>query len=118
MATSLPEYATRVERPRRRGRAGIVATALGFATIALGSWLDTGLTHDWAGGDFLPSQCVEAVGLAFAITALVTYAISHITPLQAAAIATTIQIARLFGSEVGSAVIQTLCGCASRPIRT
>ncbi|HEY1798342.1 MAG TPA: MFS transporter [Stellaceae bacterium] len=80
---------------------------VGFATIAIGSWMDTGLTHDWASGDFLPSQCVEAVGLAFAITALVTYAISHITPAQAAAIATTIQIARLMGAELGSAVIQT-----------
>lgn len=80
---------------------------IGFATIAVGSWMDTGLTHDWASGDFLPSQCVEAVGLAFAITSLVTYAVSHITPSQAAAIATTIQIARLIGSELGSAVIQT-----------
>jgi DHA2 family multidrug resistance protein len=79
----------------------------GFATIAIGSWMDTGLTHDWAGDDFLPSQCVEAVGLAFAITALVTYAIAHITPQQAAAIATTIQIARLLGAEIGNAVIQT-----------
>lgn len=79
----------------------------GFATISLGAWMDTGLTHDWAGGDFLPSQCVSAVGLAFAITALITYAIANITPAQAAAIAATIQIARLLGSEVGSAVIQT-----------
>jgi DHA2 family multidrug resistance protein len=79
----------------------------GFATIAIGSWMDTGLTHEWASGNFLPSQCVEAVGLAFAITALVTYAISHITPAQAAAIATTIQVARLMGAELGSAVIQT-----------
>jgi MFS transporter, DHA2 family, multidrug resistance protein len=80
---------------------------LGFAMIAIGSWLDTGLTHDWAGGDFLPSQCVEAVGLALAIVALVVYTISHITPAQAAAIATTIQIARLLGAEIGNAVIQT-----------
>ena len=80
---------------------------IGFATIAIGSWMCTQLTHDWAGGDFLPSQCVEAVGLAFAITALVTYAISFITPAQAAAIATTIQIARLMGAELGSALIQT-----------
>jgi len=80
---------------------------LGFATIAVGSWLDTGLTHDWAGGDFLPSQCVEAVGLAFAIVALIIYTISHITPAQAAAIATTIQVSRLLGAEIGSAVIQT-----------
>lgn len=79
----------------------------GFALIAIGSWLDTGLTHDWAGGDFLPSQGVEALGLAFAITAVIVYTIAHINPVQAAAIATTIQIARLLGSEIGSAVIQT-----------
>ncbi len=79
----------------------------GFAMIALGSWMDTGLTHDWVGDDFLLSQGVEAVGLAFAITALITYAISHITPPQAAAIAATIQIARLLGAEAGSAAVQT-----------
>jgi DHA2 family multidrug resistance protein len=79
----------------------------GFATISLGSWMDTGLSHDWAGGDFLASQCVEAVGLAFAITALIAYAIANIVPAQAAAIAAIIQIARLLGTEVGSAVIQT-----------
>ena len=79
----------------------------GFTTIALGSWMDTGLTHDWAGDDFLPSQIVEAVGLAFAITALITYAIAHVTPAQAAAIAAIIQIARLLGGEIGAAVIQT-----------
>lgn len=80
---------------------------VGFATIAVGSWMNTGLTHDWAGGDFLPAQCVEAVGLAFAITALVTYAIANIVPAQAAAIAATIQIARLMGAEIGSGAIQT-----------
>ena len=53
------------------------------------------------------SQCVEAVGLAFAITALITFAVANITPPQAAAIAATIQIARLLGNEIGSAVIQT-----------
>jgi len=81
--------------------------ALGFALIALGSWMDTGLTHDWANGDFLPSQIVEAVGLAFAITALVTFAVANITPPQAAAIAAVIQTARLFGNEVGTSFIQT-----------
>jgi DHA2 family multidrug resistance protein len=80
---------------------------IGFATIAVGSWMNTFLTHDWTGADFLPSQVVEAIGLAFSITALVTYTISHITPTQAAAIATTIQIARLGGAELGSALIQT-----------
>jgi MFS transporter, DHA2 family, multidrug resistance protein len=81
--------------------------AFGFSMIALGSWIDTGLTHDWASGDFMVSQLIEAVGLAFAITALITFAVANITPPQAAAIATLIQIARLLGNEIGSAVIQT-----------
>ena len=69
--------------------------------------MDAALTHDWVTADFIPSQCIEAIGLAFAITALITFGIANITPPQAAAIATTIQIARLFGNECGSAVIQT-----------
>jgi MFS transporter, DHA2 family, multidrug resistance protein len=80
---------------------------LGFAIIAIGSWLDTGLTHDWVSGNFVPSAAVEAVGLALAITAVITFTIANITPPQAAAIATTIQIARLLGSELGSALMQT-----------
>jgi DHA2 family multidrug resistance protein len=75
--------------------------------LAIGSWIDTGLTHDWVGADFMVSQLVGAAGLAFAITALITFAVANITPLQAAAMATTIQIARLLGSEIGSAVVQT-----------
>jgi DHA2 family multidrug resistance protein len=81
--------------------------AVGFAAMAVGSWMLTGLTHDWANDDFLPSQILEAVGLAFAITALITFAVANITPAQAAAIAATIQTARLFGAEVGSGFIQT-----------
>ena len=81
--------------------------ALGFVFIAVGSWMDTGLTHDWVNHDFLPSQIVEALGLAVAITALITFGVSNITPPQAAAIAATIQTARLFGTELGSAAIQT-----------
>jgi DHA2 family multidrug resistance protein len=81
--------------------------AFGFSMIAIGSWIDTGLTHDWVGEDFMVSQLIEAVGLAFAITALITFAVANITPALAAAIATTIQIARLLGNEIGSAVIQT-----------
>jgi DHA2 family multidrug resistance protein len=70
--------------------------------------MNTGLTHDWASADFVPSQCVEAVGLAFGITALVAFGVANITPPQAAAIAATIQIARLFGAELGFGGIQTL----------
>jgi DHA2 family multidrug resistance protein len=81
--------------------------AFGFVMIAIGCWIDTGLTHDWVGNDFIISELIAAVGLAFAITALITFGVANITPPLAAAIATTIQIARLLGNEIGSAVIQT-----------
>jgi DHA2 family multidrug resistance protein len=84
-----------------------ILLVLGFSLIAVGSWLDSRLTHDWAGDDFIVSQCVEAVGLAVAITALITFTIANVTLPQAAAIATTVQISRLFGAEVGNALIQT-----------
>jgi DHA2 family multidrug resistance protein len=79
----------------------------GLALIALGSWLDTDLSHDWVGADFRHSLLVEAVGLAFALTALIIFAVANITPALAASMAAIIQIARLFGNEVGSAFIQT-----------
>jgi MFS transporter, DHA2 family, multidrug resistance protein len=81
--------------------------AVGLATIAVGSWMDTGLTHDWAGDDFLPSQLVEAVGLALAITSVVIFSVANITPARAITIAGLIQIGRLLGSEIGSAFIQS-----------
>jgi MFS transporter, DHA2 family, multidrug resistance protein len=84
-----------------------VLLVFGFSMIAIGSWINTGLTHDWASGDFTVSQLIEAVGLAFGLTALITFGVANITPPQAAAIATTIQIARFLGSEIGSALIQT-----------
>jgi DHA2 family multidrug resistance protein len=84
-----------------------VMIALGFAVLSGGSWLDAGLTHDWAGGDFLLSQIVQAVGLCLALTSLISYTVANITPPQAAAIAATLQTARLFGTELGSAFIQT-----------
>src|SRR5205807_4942981 len=84
-----------------------VLLVFGFSMISIGSWIDIGLTHDWIDEDFMVSQLIEAVGLAFAITALITFTIANITPPQAAAIAATIQIARLLGAELGAALIQT-----------
>jgi len=50
-----------------------VLLMFGFSMIAVGSWIDGGLTHDWFSEDFRVSQLIEAVGLAFAITALITF---------------------------------------------
>ena len=76
--------------------------------IAVGSWMDTGLTHDWAGGDFLPSQ-MRRGGRA----GVRDHRARHLCDRQHHAgrrpppIAATIQIARLLGAEIGNAVIQT-----------
>jgi DHA2 family multidrug resistance protein len=81
--------------------------AVGLALIAAGSWMNTGLTHDWANNEFLLSQLVEAVGLALGITSLIFFAVAQITPTQAITVAGLFQIGRLLGSEVGSAFIQS-----------
>jgi DHA2 family multidrug resistance protein len=79
----------------------------GATMLAIGSWIETGLTHDWASGDFIVSQLIEAVGLAFAITSVIAFAVANVTPALAAAIAATIQITRWLGSEIGNVVMQT-----------
>ena len=81
--------------------------AVGLAAMAAGSWVDTGLTHDWAGGDFLPGQIVEAVGLALGITSLVFFGLAHGTAAHVITVAGLIQTGRLLGNEIGNAFIQT-----------
>jgi DHA2 family multidrug resistance protein len=81
--------------------------AAGLSLIAIGSWMNTGLTHDWVGRDFLLSQLVEAVGLALGITSLIFFGIANITPAKAITVAGMIQTGRLLGNEIGSAYIQS-----------
>jgi len=81
--------------------------AVGLALIAIGSWMNTGLTHDWANDDFLPSLLVEAVGLALGITSLVFFAIANVTPAQAVTAAGVVQASRLLGNEAGLSFVQT-----------
>src|SRR5262249_23040295 len=72
--------------------------AIGYLLLAVGSWMATGLTHDWANDDFLQSQIVQAVGLSFGLTANIVYLVANLTPSEAAGIAVVVQTARLFGS--------------------
>jgi DHA2 family multidrug resistance protein len=80
---------------------------IGLAVIAVGSWMNTELTHDWAAADLLRSQLVVAVGLAFALTSLVTFAAANIQPGWAVTIAGLIQSTRVLGNEIGSAFMET-----------
>jgi MFS transporter, DHA2 family, multidrug resistance protein len=42
--------------------------ALGAVLIGVACLMGTGLTHDWATDDFLPSQILQAIGQSFALT--------------------------------------------------
>jgi DHA2 family multidrug resistance protein len=82
---------------------------LAFGTILIGiaCLIATNLTSQWATGDFLPSQVLQAIGQSFALTALVVLVVQSIHPADALTIGSLLQIARLFGGEMGTAFMQT-----------
>lgn len=81
--------------------------SLGFALIGCACFMAASLTSDWAAGDFLPSQIVQAVGQSLGLSAIVYFASRHVTPPDALSFGAVIQTARLFGGEIGNAVMQT-----------
>src|SRR5271156_1127463 len=81
--------------------------AFGFAMVGWACFMAAQLTHDWATDDFLPSQLLQAVGQTFALTSVVWFNLKHLEPKEALTYGAVMQIARLFGSELGSGFIQT-----------
>ena len=78
----------------------------GFALVRLACWLVASrLTQDWVTADFLPSQAMQAVGQTFAMSSLVFFAVLHLEPADAMTFEALLQTSRLFGGEVGTAVI-------------
>jgi DHA2 family multidrug resistance protein len=74
----------------------------GFALIALACLLvGQGLTRDWASGDFVPSQLIQALGQSCALTGFVWFATRHLVPAQALTFGAVIQTFRLLGGEIG-----------------
>jgi DHA2 family multidrug resistance protein len=81
---------------------GIGATMVGVACL-----MATQLTSDWATGDFLASQILQALGQSFALTAIVVLVVGSINPADALTIGALLQMSRLFGGEIGTAFMQT-----------
>jgi DHA2 family multidrug resistance protein len=81
--------------------------ALGAILIGVACLMGTGLTHDWATDDFLPSQVLQAIGQSFALTAVVVLAVRSMNPADVLTIGTLFQTSRLFGGEIGTAFMQT-----------
>jgi MFS transporter, DHA2 family, multidrug resistance protein len=81
--------------------------ALGFTLIGSACFMASGLTQEWTGDNFLPSQLVQAIGQSLTLTALVWFALKHLEPAQVLTFGALLQIARLFGAELGAAFVQT-----------
>jgi DHA2 family multidrug resistance protein len=89
--------------------ARLILTA-GFTLIAIACLMNAQLSSAWSGANFLPSQAVMSVGLAFAFNALVgaiilelvnSGALSH--PIDSLTFGGFFQTVRLFGGQIGTA---------------
>ena len=80
---------------------------LGAILVGIASLMGTGLTHDWATDDFLPSQILQAIGQSFALTAIVVLAVTSMNPADVLTVGALLQTSRLFGGEIGTAFMQT-----------
>lgn len=91
----------------RRVDARLVA-AFGFMCICVACLaVAHGITPLWGSDQFIPSGLLQAVGQSFALSGTVFFAVLHLRPQVALSFGAAIQVARLFGGELGTAFIST-----------
>src|SRR5215470_11609767 len=89
--------------------------ATGFTIVAVACLLNAQLTSAWAGDNFFVSQIVIGSGLAMAFTALVGSIVQNAfdanalaNPINILTYSSFIHCVRLFGGELGTAIMQRL----------
>ncbi len=89
--------------------------ATGFTIVAVACLMNTKLTSAWAGNNFLFTQIVLGAGLAMAFTAMVGSIVQNAfdtnalaKPINVLTYSSFIHCVRLFGGELGTAVMQRL----------
>ena len=91
----------------RRLDARLVMTA-GFGLIGGACWLVASeLTRDWVTADFLPASAMQGLGQTMAMSALIFFGVLHLRPADAMTFGAMLQTARLFGGEMGTALVGT-----------
>jgi DHA2 family multidrug resistance protein len=85
-----------------------IAVAFGMGVMALSCWLDTGLTAQSTGADFVASQLLRGVGTIFVMLFLNQAAIRSVPPQSAGDAAGLFNAARNIGGSVGLAMLATL----------
>lgn len=78
---------------------------IGFAVIALAFALGTQLTPDWAEGNFIPSQLLQALGQTMALTSIIFFFGKHVTAEHALTFGAVVQTTRLFSGQLGTTSI-------------
>jgi DHA2 family multidrug resistance protein len=85
----------------------------GFSLVAIACLMNAHLSSAWSGTNFGPSQAVMALGLAFAFNAMVGAIILEVVnsgalkrPIDVLTFAGYFQTVRLFGGQVGVAIMQ------------
>jgi len=98
-----------------------LVAALGFAAVATACLLDSRLTSDWARGDFFWTQLLMAAGLAIAFVGQVGLIAQQAVdsggpknPVNILAYGAFFQGVRLFGGQIGIAIMQHFIVVRSR----
>ncbi|SFW70426.1 MFS transporter [Luteibacter sp. UNCMF366Tsu5.1] len=80
-----------------------IGTGLTIATA--GFLLGTGITSQWAEGNFSVALLLQAVGETLELTAVIYFFGHHVGPADGITFGAIIQTARLFGGELGTSVL-------------
>ncbi|MGA7436883.1 MAG: MFS transporter, partial [Luteibacter sp.] len=81
------------------------AIGVGFTIATAGFLLATGITSEWAEGDFKVALLLQAVGETLELTAVIYFFAHHIGPADGITFGAIIQTARLFGGELGTSLL-------------
>jgi DHA2 family multidrug resistance protein len=85
-----------------------LVSSIGFICVSLACLIVAhGLTPVWSSDQFLPTQLLQAVGQSFALSGIVFFAILHLRPQDALTFGAAVQVARLFGGQIGQAFVVT-----------
>lgn len=81
--------------------------AAGLAAFAVVGWMGTGVTHDWGPEDFIPMALLQSFAHCFTFLPLVIFSLANSNPARATAISAYIQVIRLDGVVLASALSAT-----------
>jgi MFS transporter, DHA2 family, multidrug resistance protein len=85
-----------------------VLVFFGTAVFAFSCWLNTSMTHDYAGEQLAVANVVRALGQPFTIVPLSSLATSFLEPKQVGDGSAIFSIARNLGGSVGTAILETV----------